>query len=160
MSGRLTSGERKEIFNAGAERGVANGMPGSSASGGSLFANADLRNIGLASGQRQQQGFQDLLSMLQGYSGTVVPTTGQQIQSGQFQQDLGFRQNEANRSYGLQQNAQDLSAARFNEQYGPRYTGSSETYPGGQVRDNGGAWYTPRGEKASNASSLMFKYKR
>lgn len=92
MSGQLTGGERRAIYDAGAERGVAGGMPGSTGIAGSLFANADLRNIGVASGQRQQQGFQDLLAMLQGYSGTVAPTAGQEIQQNQFNWDANFRQ--------------------------------------------------------------------
>lgn len=88
MSGQLTGSERRAIYDAGAERGVAGGMPGSTGMAGSLFANADLRNIGLESGKRQQQGFQDLLAMLQGYSGTVAPTTGQEIQSQQFDSQM------------------------------------------------------------------------
>jgi hypothetical protein len=99
MSGQLTTGERSSIYNAGAERGIMGGMPGSSAKGGSLYANADLRNIGRASGERQQQGFQDFLSMLQGYSGTVTPTAGQEMQQDQFAKDLELR----NKQYGLQE---------------------------------------------------------
>lgn len=99
MSGQLTTGERSSIYNAGAERGIMGGMPGSSAMGGSLYANADLRNIGRASGERQQQGFQDFLSMLQGYSGTVAPTVGQEMQQDQFAKDLELR----NKQYGLQE---------------------------------------------------------
>ena len=99
MSGQLTTGERSSIYNAGAERGIMGGMPGSSASGGSLFANADLRNIGRASGERQQQGFQDFLSMLQGFSGTVAPSAGQEQQNEQFGKDLELR----NKQFGLQE---------------------------------------------------------
>jgi len=92
MSGQLTGGERRAIYDAGAERGVSGGMPGSSGMAGSLFANADLRNIGLKSGERQQQGFQDLLAMLQGYAGTVAPTAGEELVDSRERNRLSYAQ--------------------------------------------------------------------
>jgi hypothetical protein len=134
-------------------------MPGGSAAGGSLFANADLRNIGLASGQRQQQGFQDLLSMLGQYSGTVVPTTGQEIQSGQFDRDLSYRTTQADRNFGLAQNAEDLAAARFNEEYGPREYSSTTTGPAGIGANDYRYYRSARGGRTStDPTSLMFRY--
>jgi len=132
MAGKLTTGERRSIYDAGAERGTMNGMPGSTGSGGSLFANADLRNIGLESGQRQQQGFGDLLSMLQGYSGTVVPTAGQEQQNQQFGQDLNLRTTNANRDYGLQSDANQRAWGEYQKKFGQAENSSSITnYSGG-----------------------------
>jgi len=90
MSGNLGGAQKRAIFDAGAERGTASGMPGSTGIAGSLFANNDLRNIGVSSQQNQQQGFQDLLAMITGYSGTVAPTTGQEQQQNQFNTKLAF----------------------------------------------------------------------
>lgn len=95
MSGQVAPGTRKAIYDAGAERGVAGGMPGSTGIAGSLFANADLRNIGRASEDQQQKGFQDLLAMIAGYSGTVAPTAGQDIQNQQFGRQMGLEETNA-----------------------------------------------------------------
>jgi hypothetical protein len=160
LSGKLTSGERNAIADYGAERATLGGMPGSTGQGGSLFANNDLRNIGLQSGQRQQQGVQDLLSMLGQYSGTVVPTAGQELQNQQFGQDLAFRTTQADRNLGLQQNEQDLNAAKFNELYGPKEYGTNYINTAG-ARTVGDRYYaTPSGRTSTNASTLMFKYRR
>jgi hypothetical protein len=134
MAGKLTTGERRSIYDAGAERGTLNGMPGSTGQGGSLFANADLRNIGLESGQRQQQGFGDLLQMLQGYSGTVLPTDGQEQQNQQFGQDLNFRTTNADRNFGLAQSAEQRAQAEFQKKFGPKEYSQSETNPVGQTK--------------------------
>lgn len=161
LAGKLTAGERGAIYNAGAERATLSGMPGSSAIGGSLFANADLRNIGVLSGQRQQQGIQDLFSMLNNYAGTVIPTAGQELQNEQFNKNLGFQQGEANRAYQLNTDAADLRAAQFNEQYGPREysTSYSGPMPFG-YKQNPPLYVTPGGRTSTNPSTLMFKYKR
>lgn len=166
LSGQLTTGERREIFRSGAERGLMSGMPGSTAQGGSLFANADLRNIGLASGARQQQGFDDLLSMLGVYSGTVFPTTGQELQNQQFQQDLGFRNTQANRDYGFRRNAEELAAAEFNQRYGPQLYERDSTSltnrnltPGSSGPDY--RFYQDRmGRRSNTPEPLMFRYGR
>jgi hypothetical protein len=105
MSGKLTTGTKNAIYDAGAERATLGGMPGSTGMGGSLLANADLRNIGRAADDQQQRGFQDLLSMLTGYSGTVAPSAGQEQQSDQFNKSLGFNQQQYWRSQ--QQQEQD-----------------------------------------------------
>lgn len=120
MAGRITAGERGAVYQAGAERGVLGGMPGSTGAGGSLFANNDLRTLGLMAGERQQQGLQGYLNLLQTVSGTIVPTAGQQIQSNQFQQDLGFRQNEADRSFGLADRQMRLNEDEYRQKYGPK----------------------------------------
>lgn len=45
--------------------------------------------------QRQQTGLKDLLALLAGYSGSVVPTTGQVMQGNQFDQEFGWKQNQS-----------------------------------------------------------------
>lgn len=123
MSGSLTGGERRAIYNAGAERGTAGGMPGSTGYAGSLFANNDLRNIGLESGKRQQQGFQDLLAMLSGYSGTVAPTTGQEMQQQQFnsQMQRSYLNDAWNRYRQEQQDREDVRRFNLKEGIGRPY---------------------------------------
>lgn len=101
MSGQLTTGVKNSIYDAGAERATLGGMPGSTGMGGSLFANGDLRNIGRAADDQQQRGFQDLLSLLQGYSGTVSPSAGQELQDTQFKKSLNQSQNQFDRNYKL-----------------------------------------------------------
>lgn len=165
MSGSITPGERSAVYQAGAERGTLGGMPGGSTQSGNIFANNDLRTLGLMAGERQQQGLNSFMNLLQTVSGTVVPTAGQQIQSNQFQQDLGFRQNEANRNFGLNQDRADLAAAQFNQQYGPKlYERSYEPYrnynlsPGG----SGAEWrfyQDSMGRRSNSPTSLMFKYR-
>jgi hypothetical protein len=51
----------------------------------------------------QQQGITDLLSMLGGYSGTVTPTAGQNLQNTQFGQSLGEQASEFGQSNALAQ---------------------------------------------------------
>lgn len=42
--------------------------------------------------QRKQSGIDNFLKMLQSFSGTVVPTAGEELQNNQFQQNFGYRQ--------------------------------------------------------------------
>lgn len=58
--------------------------------------------------ERQQTGLKDLLSLLSGYSGSVVPTTGQALQNDQFNQEFGWKQNQ-----GLIDNA--FTAAKLDQ---------------------------------------------
>jgi len=120
MSGNLSTGVRKSIYDAGAERGVLGGMPGSSARGGSLFANADLRNIGRSADDQQQRGFQDLLALIANASGTQALTPGQELQDQQFQSNLGFQQNQADRANQLAKNADARAWGEYDSRYGPR----------------------------------------
>lgn len=158
MEGKLSTATRNSIYSAGAERGVLGGMPGSTTTGGSLFANNDLKNIGLASDARQQQGIQDFLALLQGISGTVVPTAGQQLSDDASRRELAFRQGEANRDYGLKQNQQDLQAAEFNQRYGPREFSrtTGKTIPGYEDYQ---LFVSPDGRTSNQRSSLLFKYR-
>lgn len=77
MNGRLPMSVQNDIQDAGAAQAVAGGMPGNSRDFGGVFGNSVLRNIGVAGEGRKQQGFQDLLSLLQGYSGTAALTPAQ-----------------------------------------------------------------------------------
>lgn len=148
LAGKLTAGERGAIYNAGAERGTASGMPGSTGSGGSLFANADLRNIGLASGERQQQGIQDLLSMLTSYSGTVLPTTGQELQNQQFGQEMDFRRTNADRDYKLRKDEADINMMGLLKRYGPKEYSKS-------ITPRLGGWLGPG---SSGTPTTIYKY--
>lgn len=77
MNNRLPMSVQNDIQDAGAAQAVAGGMPGNSRDFGGVFGNSVLRNIGIAGEGRKQQGFQDLLSLLQGFSGTAVLTPAQ-----------------------------------------------------------------------------------
>ena len=92
---------------ANAYFGANSGMPGSD-----FVRNRGFDLYGQQAEQYKQRGFDDFLKLLSGESGTVMPTTGQQIQSGQFGQDLAQRQREANQratefnaDYALKKNA-------------------------------------------------------
>lgn len=75
---------RAQNANFGAESGLAPDSP--------FLANRGFDLYGQQAETRKQSGIDNLLKLLAGYSGTVVPTTGQQIQSGQFQQEFNERQ--------------------------------------------------------------------
>lgn len=77
LSGEIPQDVQDQIQNSAAEQAVAGGMPGSSRISGSLYGNRTLRDVGLTSLNQQQTGIKDLLSLLQGYSGTAAPTFGQ-----------------------------------------------------------------------------------
>lgn len=95
MSGQpATSTARR----ANAYFGASSGMPGSD-----FVRNHGFDVYNQQGEQNQQRGFQDLLSLLSGYSGTVMPTTGQRIQDSQFGQDLNFRRSQADRDFFLQE---------------------------------------------------------
>jgi hypothetical protein len=77
LTGRLPAEATRNINNAAALQSVASGMPGTNMMSGTLFGNRTLRDIGVSTLGRQQQGFQDLLSLLGGVSGTIAPTFAQ-----------------------------------------------------------------------------------
>lgn len=116
MSGQLSTATKRSIYDSAAERGVAGGMPGSSGYANSLFSNATLRDIGRTSEQQQQQGFQDLLAMIAGYSGTVSPTTGQDIQ--QQQVNIDAQNSELQRQ--LSQRQDRRAQGEYLYRYGPK----------------------------------------
>lgn len=54
--------------------------------------------------QRQQAGIQDLLGLLGGYSGTVTPTAGQNLQNQQYYYGQNQNQNQFDQAQGQQNN--------------------------------------------------------
>lgn len=75
--------------NQAAKFGVSSGMPGSG------VANAfgyDLYNK--RANESRQRGLDDLLKMVTGYSGSVAPTAGQQMEEGRSLRDLQQRKDE------------------------------------------------------------------
>jgi len=135
---------------------IVTAMPGSP-----MVGYRTARDLGRTTEDMQRAGEQDFLNALGVYSGNLAPSAGQLMQNNQFNANLGFQRSEANRTYGLRQNEQQLNAAKFNEQYGPRNYSSSFIKPGetSWTEEPGGYWMTDRGQKASGPSALMFKYK-
>lgn len=82
LNGELPGDVQSLIKRNAAEQAVAGGMPGTGNTNGTLFGNNTLRDLGLTSLNRQDTGVHDLLSLLQGYSGTVAPTFGQAQEQG------------------------------------------------------------------------------
>jgi hypothetical protein len=80
MQGELSPETINAIQDEAARFGVSSGLPMSQFAG-----HRGLRNLGLNVEQTQQQGLQDFLNTLKGYSGTLAPTTGDvtQLQLGQ-----------------------------------------------------------------------------
>lgn len=77
MSGKLPTDVQNLISDRSATQAVASGMPGSSNTGNTLFGNRTLRDLGLTSLARKDQGVKDLIGLLQGFSGAATPTVGQ-----------------------------------------------------------------------------------
>jgi hypothetical protein len=97
--------------------GVGSGMPNSGVSNALGY---DL--YGQEAAANKQQGFDNFLKLIQGFSGTVSPTTGEQMQQSQFDQDLAFREREADA-------ARELARERLNQpQAGASRMGRSGTY--------------------------------
>lgn len=75
---------------AGAFFGAASGMPGSD-----FVRNRSFDLYGEQAEERKQRGINDLMSLIQNYSGTIVPTAGQQIQQNQADRDSEYRMGRA-----------------------------------------------------------------
>ncbi len=78
--------------------GATSGMPNS---GVSNFAGYDL--YGQDAEKQKQMGLDNLLKMLTSYSGNAFATPGQDIQSGQFDQELAFKKSESDAANELAQ---------------------------------------------------------
>lgn len=78
--------------------GQQSGMPGSD-----FVRNRGFDLYNTQADQYQQQGFDNFLKMLAGYSGTVMPTTAQQIDQDQFAQTMDFRNRQAAADRALQE---------------------------------------------------------
>lgn len=114
---------------ANAYFGASSGMPGSD-----FVRNRGFDLYGEKADQYKQRGIDDFLKLITGYSGTVMPTAGQNIESQQFSQNLEQQRR--------QQQANDEMSRRnqaFSEyQYGLGRPYSSS--PSGNVTDRGGAY--------------------
>jgi hypothetical protein len=100
MGGMPSTGPAR---NKGAYFGATSGMPNSGVSNALGY---DLYRQD--SDEYQQRGLDNFLKLIQGYSGTVMPTTGQQNQASQYQEDF----NEQRRQFDLsRQDAQARLAA-------------------------------------------------
>jgi len=99
---------------ANAYFGATSGMPGSD-----FVRNRGFDLYGEKSEGYKQRGFDDFLQLLRGVSGTIAPTTGEQIQDQQYNQNLQQRQIEGNRQ------AQQFNA-QFNRSAPP--TRSPDSY--------------------------------
>lgn len=74
LRGELSPETLNTIQDEAARFGVRSGMPGSGISG-----TRGVRNLGLTAEGQQSQGLADYLNTLKTYSGTLMPTTGEQI---------------------------------------------------------------------------------
>lgn len=104
--------------------GATSGMPNSGVSnalGYSLY--------GQEAEQQQQQGFENLIAMLTGYSGTVAPTTGQQLQSSISDRD--FQDNRRREDLGRQDAEYAQSRLNRPKRYGFKMAGNRGPVPGG-----------------------------
>ncbi len=77
LKGQVPTDVQNLINTQSANQAVLSGMPGTSTTRGTLAGNRTLRDLGLTSLQRQDEGVKGLLGMLQGVSGTAAPTYGQ-----------------------------------------------------------------------------------
>lgn len=89
---------------ANAYFGVSSGMPGSD-----FVRNRGFDLYGEEAEGYKQRGFDNFLNLLGGYSGTVMPTAGQQMQNQQFYQDMATRNQQANAQMALEREAQELN---------------------------------------------------
>jgi hypothetical protein len=76
-SGTLSPDVQDLLARSAASQAVAGGMPGTSNISGSLYGNKSLRDLGITSTQRQDQGLSDLIKLLSGISGNVTPNVAQ-----------------------------------------------------------------------------------
>lgn len=90
--------------NASAYMGVASGMPGSE-----FVRNRGFDLYNTQGNAMKRQGLGDLLSLLQGVSGTVAPTTGQSLQNEQFNRGLDQSASQFGQTMGLQRDEFDLN---------------------------------------------------
>ena len=91
LQGELSPGTVNAIQDESARFGLGAGISGSTLSG-----SRGLSRLGLTTEQMQGQGLQDYLNTLKGYSGTLTPTTGEDIQQGIAQDQLGEQAREYN----------------------------------------------------------------
>lgn len=103
--------------------GTGSGMPGSG-----FVANRGYDLYGEKAEGYQQRGLDNFLKLIQGYSGTVMPTTGQQLQDSQFRADLDFRDRQAEADRELQARAQDFEELRWGKDRPWRSTSQGQVF--------------------------------
>lgn len=123
MSGQLSNEEQGVIRTNRAQQAQTSGMPGTGMLQNTLHGNATLRDLGIATGERQRQGLSDLNSLMNSYYGNVTPTAGQRLSAdvtlagqdkdvaiqtrkldeaaSQFQQSFGFEEKKLAQQLGL-----------------------------------------------------------
>jgi hypothetical protein len=69
--------------------------------------------------QRQRQGFQDLLSLVGGYSGTVAPTPAQEVGAQQNQQQINNQASQFGQSLGFERQQYDKQLELLTKYLGP-----------------------------------------
>lgn len=99
---------------ANAYFGTRSGMPSSD-----FVRNRGFDLYGEKADQYQQRGFDDFLNLLKGVSGTIVPSTGEQVSGNQLSQNLNQRTIDSNQAINREnQQASELmrqqGAARWN----------------------------------------------
>jgi len=104
--------------------GATSGMPNS---GVSSALGYDL--YGQDAERQKQQGFDNLIQMLTGYSGTVAPTTGQAIQSDQF--DAEFNDRRRREDLARRDNEEQMIERNRPRKFGFSMTGNRGYVPGG-----------------------------
>ncbi len=102
LSGMPSAGPTKR---ANAYFGAGSGMPGSD-----FVRNRGYDLYGEKADKYQQEGLDNFLKLLSGYSGTVMPTAGQQIETQQFNANLANR----GREFDINEAGQQQQQA-FNE---------------------------------------------
>lgn len=113
LSGGASTGPSQ---NAAAKFGVKTGMPGSGVSNAFGY---DLHNK--RGDEMRQRGIDDLLKLVTGYSGTVAPTAGQQMEEARSIQDLNHRAAESRSATSLAQqrlkSEQDMALKKMNSSW-------------------------------------------
>jgi hypothetical protein len=109
----LPSASRARTANAYFGAGTGQPATGDNGGVGTFIGNRGADLYHTQAQQSQQQGLGDLLSMIQGYSGTVTPTAGQNQQNAQFGAQLGqnasqFSQRQALDEFNAQLNAMQV----------------------------------------------------
>lgn len=126
--------------------------------GSGLGAGSDfLRNRGFdlygqQGEQRKQTGLQDLLSFLQGYSGTVMPTTGQTLQDRQASNQLGFQQQQ----YYDSRYDQEQAEAEARRAQGAQNWIRNAAVDAPSVFPGSSGWRTGKSIRESNPSAVPY----
>lgn len=86
---------------------------GSGMGGSDFVRNRGFDLYGQQAEASKQRGFDDFFKLLSGYSGTVMPTTGQQQSGSEFDRNLQFQRENAQSQVDLAQQELDLKRQQF-----------------------------------------------